>query len=269
MHKVVRLAPLSAALCLCACAPSLIPGTNITDKPDTRAALDVLSKYKIASEALDSDAVLELAASTYFDNGSGRPAPPPGQRLGGPDPPAGRLRELEDGGGRRVREAARAAHGHHHQGRARPGRQSGDRLLPGAALFAQAALRREVAQRERRRAPHPRQDGRQVEGHLGHVADGGGGSVEAASAVLARVRFVLCRPRNPQNVGAAARALCSAGVRDLVLVDPQCDPRDPEAFRLAVHAGALLESARVAPTLAAALEGAALSAGATARFPPP
>jgi hypothetical protein len=70
MHKVVRLAPLSAALCLCACAPSLIPGTNITDKPDTRAALDVLSKYKIASEALDSDAVLELAASTYFDNGS-------------------------------------------------------------------------------------------------------------------------------------------------------------------------------------------------------
>jgi tRNA (cytidine32/uridine32-2'-O)-methyltransferase len=107
-----------------------------------------------------------------------------------------------------------------------------------------------------------------VEGHLGHVADGGGGSVEAASAVLARVRFVLCRPRNPQNVGAAARALCSAGVRDLVLVDPQCDPRDPEAFRLAVHARALLEAARVAPTLAAALEGAALSAGATARFRP-
>ena len=29
------------------------------------------------------------------------------------------------------------------------------------------------------------------------------------------------------------------GGRDLWLVDPQCDPRDPEAFRLAVHAGAI------------------------------
>ncbi|GAC1340259.1 MAG: hypothetical protein NVSMB23_10270 [Myxococcales bacterium] len=99
-----------------------------------------------------------------------------------------------------------------------------------------------------------------MEGHLGPVA--------RADALLARVRFVLCRPRNPQNVGAAARALCSAGVGRLVLVDPQCDPRDPEAFRLAVHAGALLESARVVKTLGAALEGAALSAGATARFRP-
>jgi hypothetical protein len=70
MRKVVRLVPLSAALCLFACAPSLIPGTRIADRPETRAALDVLSKYKIASEALDSDAVLELAAPTYFDNGS-------------------------------------------------------------------------------------------------------------------------------------------------------------------------------------------------------
>jgi TrmH family RNA methyltransferase len=106
-----------------------------------------------------------------------------------------------------------------------------------------------------------------VEGHLGPVASGGG-TAEPAGAQLARVRFVLCRPRNPQNIGAAARALCSAGVRELVLVDPQCDPRDPEAFRLAVHAGALLESARIVPTLAAALEGAAISAGATARFRP-
>lgn len=70
MRTVVRLAPLSAALCLCACAPSLIPGTQIQDKPETRAALDVLSKYKTASEALDADGVLELAAPTYFDNGS-------------------------------------------------------------------------------------------------------------------------------------------------------------------------------------------------------
>ncbi|GAC1340261.1 MAG: hypothetical protein NVSMB23_10280 [Myxococcales bacterium] len=70
MQKLARLATLSAALSLCACAPSLIPGTRIADKPETRAALDVLSKYKTASEALDAEAVLALAAPTYFDNGS-------------------------------------------------------------------------------------------------------------------------------------------------------------------------------------------------------
>ena len=97
-----------------------------------------------------------------------------------------------------------------------------------------------------------------MEGDLGSVA----------GALLGRVRFVLCRPREARNVGAAARALCSAGVRKLWLVDPQCDPRGAEAYRLAVHAGALLDEARVVATLAEALEGIAVSAGATARVRP-
>ena len=94
------------------------------------------------------------------------------------------------------------------------------------------------------------------------------GDVGSVAGLLGRVRFVLCRPREARNVGAAARALCSAGVRRLWLVDPQCDPRGAEAYRLAVHAGALLDDARTAGTLAEALEGVAVSAGATARVRP-
>jgi hypothetical protein len=71
MRQVVQSAALAAALLVGACAPSLIPGTQIADKPDTRAALDVLSKYKRASESLDADAVMALAAPSYFDSGSG------------------------------------------------------------------------------------------------------------------------------------------------------------------------------------------------------
>jgi tRNA/rRNA methyltransferase/tRNA (cytidine32/uridine32-2'-O)-methyltransferase len=108
-----------------------------------------------------------------------------------------------------------------------------------------------------------------VEGDRGAVANRGATSDRGAVAeLLARVRFVLCRPREPRNVGAAARALRNAGVHRLVLVDPQCDPRSAEAYRLAVHAGPVLDAARVVATLEEALAGAALSAGATARTRP-
>lgn len=108
-----------------------------------------------------------------------------------------------------------------------------------------------------------------MEGDRGAVADRGATSDRGTVAeLLARVRFVLCRPRESRNVGAAARALRNAGVHRLVLVDPQCDPRSAEAYRLAVHAGPVLDAARTVATLEEALEGAVLSAGATARVRP-
>ena len=70
MRKPVLLASLCLTFCAAACAPSLIPGTQIEDKPANRAILQVLSDYKIAAEALDADAVLALTAPDYFDNGS-------------------------------------------------------------------------------------------------------------------------------------------------------------------------------------------------------
>ncbi len=84
---------------------------------------------------------------------------------------------------------------------------------------------------------------------------------------LGAVRFVLCRPRNPQNLGAAARALKNAGISRWAVVDPRT--LDFEAARrVAVHAEELLDKPRIASTLGEALEGCALTVGTTVRARP-
>lgn len=82
-----------------------------------------------------------------------------------------------------------------------------------------------------------------------------------------RLRFVLCRPRNPQNVGAAARALRCAGIASWALVDAPGLDWD-EARRLAVHAEELLETPARTQTLREALAGCVLSVGTTRRARP-
>ncbi len=84
---------------------------------------------------------------------------------------------------------------------------------------------------------------------------------------LGAVRVVLCRTRNPLNLGAAARALKNAGLSRWALVDPQT--RDFEAARrVAVHAEDLLEQPRILDTLDEALSGCVLSVGTTVRARP-
>ena len=70
MRMSFRPALLWPLLFMAACAPSLIPGTQIDDRPENRATLQVLSDYKRAAEALDAEAVLALAAPDYFDSGA-------------------------------------------------------------------------------------------------------------------------------------------------------------------------------------------------------
>ena len=74
-------------------------------------------------------------------------------------------------------------------------------------------------------------------------------------------RIVLVRPRNPLNIGAAARAMANFGFRDLVLVEPY-EPVWKEA-RSAVGARALLGTARAVATLAEAVADRSLVAGTT------
>ena len=78
---------------------------------------------------------------------------------------------------------------------------------------------------------------------------------------FANWRIVLVRPRNPLNIGAAARAMANFGFRDLVLVEPY-EPVWQEA-RSAVGARALLASARAVSTLAEALADCSLVVGTT------
>jgi tRNA/rRNA methyltransferase len=64
---------------------------------------------------------------------------------------------------------------------------------------------------------------------------------------------VLVEPAGPLNVGSVARLCANFGISDLRLVAPRCSHTGEEARRMAVHAGAVLDEARVFPTLEPAL----------------
>ena len=73
----MRILRLLAPVALVACAHATIPGTNVPDKPENRAVLEVLARYKSAMEARDPNELLTLAAPDYFDRGdSSRPSEP-------------------------------------------------------------------------------------------------------------------------------------------------------------------------------------------------
>jgi TrmH family RNA methyltransferase len=74
----------------------------------------------------------------------------------------------------------------------------------------------------------------------------------------ARVAFVLVRPRNPNNIGAVARAMANFGAADLRLVEPFAPAW--EESRAAVGGEALLKRARVL-TLAEAVADSTLVLG--------
>ena len=78
------------------------------------------------------------------------------------------------------------------------------------------------------------------------------------------IRFVLVRPRIPENVGAAARVLRNFGHADWVLVDPERLDL-AAARRLAVGAEDLLDGVRVAPTLDDAVSDCAWVVGTDSR----
>lgn len=85
-----------------------------------------------------------------------------------------------------------------------------------------------------------------------------------ATAALERIRCVLAHTSHPGNIGSAARALRTMGLRRLVLVAPQAFPH-PQASALAAGAQDLLEHAQVSVQLAPALADCHLVLGATAR----
>ncbi|HEY1075521.1 MAG TPA: RNA methyltransferase [Fontimonas sp.] len=69
---------------------------------------------------------------------------------------------------------------------------------------------------------------------------------------LLRIRIVLVATQHPGNIGSAARAMLTMGLRDLVLVSPDRYPH-PQARATATHAGEVLDAARVVDTLEEAI----------------
>jgi len=87
-----------------------------------------------------------------------------------------------------------------------------------------------------------------------------------AAAVPDNVAVVLCRPRYPENIGAAARAMRNMGLRDLILVAPR-DPDPRRVYKMATHAAAdVARQALVLDDLASALAPFQYVVGTTARF---
>ncbi|MEB3174013.1 MAG: RNA methyltransferase [Cyanobacteriota bacterium] len=82
---------------------------------------------------------------------------------------------------------------------------------------------------------------------------------------LDHLRIVLVEPAGPRNVGSVARVMKNMGLKRLALVNPHCDPLDPEARQMAVHAQEILETCRLAPSLTAALEGCQRAVATTAQ----
>lgn len=79
---------------------------------------------------------------------------------------------------------------------------------------------------------------------------------------------VLVATAGPLNLGAVARLCANFAVQQLRLVAPRCDPRDPQALSMAVHAQDTLRNAPVFPTLDAALQDCGRVAACSARIAP-
>jgi len=78
------------------------------------------------------------------------------------------------------------------------------------------------------------------------------------------IRFVLCRPSHPGNIGAAARAMKTMGFSDLRLVAPERYPA-PEAQWMATNAGDILEKAQIHESLGEAIKDCVATFAMSAR----
>ncbi|HYB90565.1 MAG TPA: TrmJ/YjtD family RNA methyltransferase [Candidatus Binataceae bacterium] len=84
-------------------------------------------------------------------------------------------------------------------------------------------------------------------------------------AAIADIAFVLFRPQQAGNIGAAARALRNMGLRDLRLVAPAASSRSRAAHAMAVHGDDVLAATAVHPDLKSALADRTIVAGTTCR----
>ena len=86
----------------------------------------------------------------------------------------------------------------------------------------------------------------------------------AKAEPLHNIRVVLCQTSHPGNIGSAARAMKTMGLKHLYLVKPDQFP-DAHATALSTGAADLLENAIVTETLSEALQGCVLAIGMSAR----
>ncbi len=82
---------------------------------------------------------------------------------------------------------------------------------------------------------------------------------------LAQARIVLIETHTAGNLGAVARCMGNFGLADLVLVAPIANRHDANARHMATHGEAILDAARVVPTLDDAIADCVLVVGTSAK----
>lgn len=83
--------------------------------------------------------------------------------------------------------------------------------------------------------------------------------------LLANIRIVLVEPAGALNIGSIARIMKNMGLNQLVMVNPKCDRESAEARQMAVHAGDVLDNARIVSDLPTALAGCQKAIATTVR----
>ena len=83
--------------------------------------------------------------------------------------------------------------------------------------------------------------------------------------LLANIRIVLVEPAGALNIGSIARIMKNMGLSQLVMVNPKCDRDSDEARQMAVHAGDVLDNAKIVRDLPTALAGCQLAIATTVR----
>ena len=83
--------------------------------------------------------------------------------------------------------------------------------------------------------------------------------------MLANLSVILVRPRFPENIGMAARAMANTGASDLVLIQPERWDMEKAAPLATAQGMAVLESCRLADSLEEALKPFVAAFGTTAR----
>jgi tRNA/rRNA methyltransferase len=80
------------------------------------------------------------------------------------------------------------------------------------------------------------------------------------------VTIILKKPRYPENIGAAARAMCNMGFSNLVLIDPE-NPDPDRIKKTATHeASSIVDAIQIVDTTAKAVENCEYVVGTTARL---
>lgn len=80
-----------------------------------------------------------------------------------------------------------------------------------------------------------------------------------------QLQVVLVEPSHPGNIGAIARAMGNFNATELAIVNPKCDPLDPEAQARACHGLEILQSAKILDSTAKAVSQSHFVVAATSR----